>query len=59
MYMDEFRLGHGAQSRGRGRERETEGGRERKVATVAMLEVVGDRTSKEGGYIAEGRGRRR
>lgn len=38
MYMDEFRLGHGAQSTDRERERE------RKVATVAtvaaMLEVV-------------------
>ena len=53
MYMDEFRLGHGAQSTDRERKRE----REREESSYSGHGGCDGPTSKEGRYIAEGRGR--
>lgn len=53
MYMDEFRLGHGAQSTDREREREKE---ESSYSSHGDCDAR-DGPTKEGRYTAEGRGR--
>lgn len=52
--MDEFRLGHGAQSTDREREREKE---ESSYSSHSDCDARDGPTSKEGRYTAEGRGR--